>query len=238
MHWWCRQYPVTDASQEAKVTEATGVQAYQYFRDICSWRLLNRDAPLMLGGPGVIVQIDESLFRHKPKVELLYMIPIIICCNQIYFIFQNHRGRPPRSQIWVFGMVDVSHTPALGYMQIVPQRDARTLLPIIQQHIRPGTIVRSDEWRAYNRVQQLNPVAQHQTVNHSITFVDPVTGVHTQNAESYWNRVKTKFTRMKGVHELMLSSYLDEFMWWERHGKTASAALQSLCRDNALRYPV
>ena len=35
MHWWCRQYPVTDASQEAKVTEATGVQAYQYFRDIC-----------------------------------------------------------------------------------------------------------------------------------------------------------------------------------------------------------
>jgi len=191
----------------------------------------------MLGGPGVIVQIDESLFRHKPKVELLHMIPIIICCNQIYLIFQNHLGRPPRSQVWVFGMVDVSHTPALGYMQIVPQRDARTLLPIIQQHIRPGTIVQSDEWRAYNRVQQLNPVA-HQTVNHSITFVDPVTGVHTQNAESYWNRVKTKFKRMKGVHELMLSSYLDEFMWRERHGKTASAALQSLCRDIALRYPV
>jgi len=79
---------------------------------------------------------------------------------------------------------------------------------------------------------------EQQTVNHSITFVDPVTGVHTQNAESYWNRVKTKFKRMKGVHELMLSSYLDEFMWRERHGKTASAALQSLCRDIALRYPV
>ena len=140
---------------------------------------------MMLGGPGVIVQIDESLFRYKPKVELLYMIPIIICCNQIYFIFQN-RG-PPRSQIWVFGMVDVSHIPALGYMQTIPQWDARTLLPIIQQHVRPGTIVWSDEWQAYNRVQQLNPVAQHQTVNHSITFVDPVTGVHTQNAESFWN---------------------------------------------------
>ena len=152
-------------------------------------------------------------------------------------IFQNHRGRPSRSQIWVFGMVDVSHTPALGYMQIVPQRDARTLLPIIRQHVRPGTIVRSDEWWAYNRVQQLNPVA-HQTVNHSITFVDPVTGVHTQNAKSYWNQVKTKFKCMKGVHELMLSSYLDEFMWRERHGKTASAELQSLCRDIALRYSV
>jgi len=49
-------------------------------------------------------------------------------------------------------------------------------------------------------------------MNYSITFVDPVTGVYTQNAESYWNRVKTKIKRMKGVHELLLSSYLEEFM--------------------------
>ena len=66
MHWWVRQYPVTDAAQEAEVTEKNPVQAY--FRDVCSWRLLNHDSVLMLGGPGVIVQIDESLFQHKPKV--------------------------------------------------------------------------------------------------------------------------------------------------------------------------
>ena len=33
------------------------------------------------------------------------------------------------------------------------------------------------------------------------------------DTESYWNWVKTKFKRMKGVHENMLPSYLDEFMW-------------------------
>ena len=82
------------------------------------------------------------------------------------------------------------------------------------------------------------PVGQHQVVNHSLHFVDPASGVHTQHAESYWNRVKTKFKRMKGVHEFMLPSYLDEFMWRERHGSTASTALASLCRDIALRYPV
>ena len=69
MYWWVQQYPVGDAAQESHVQEKGAIQAYQYFRDICSWQLLNRDTPLMLGGTGVIVQIDVSLFRHKPKVR-------------------------------------------------------------------------------------------------------------------------------------------------------------------------
>ena len=123
-------------------------------------------------------------------------------------------------------------TPALGIMEMVPRRDAATLLPIIQRHVRPGTIIWSDEWAAYRRVQQLPSVSTH---NHSL---DPVTGVHTQHVESYWNRVKTKFKRMKGVHDTMLSSYLDEYMWRERHGQTGSTAMNSLFRDIARRYPV
>ena len=44
MYWWAHEYPVTDAALEA---EKTAIQAYQYCWDICSWRLLNRDAKLM-----------------------------------------------------------------------------------------------------------------------------------------------------------------------------------------------
>ena len=135
-------------------------------------------------------------------------------------------------------MVDVSHTPALGYMEVVPRCDAATLLPIIQQQLHPGSLVHSDEWAAYNQVQHLPNVSQHSTVNHSISFTNSINGTHTQNIESYWNHVKTKFKRMKGVHEDMLMSYLDEFMWRERHGKTYNVAMQNLCRDIALRYPV
>ena len=94
--------------------------------------------------------------------------------------------------MWVFGIVDVTQQPALGYMEIVPRRDAATLLPIVAQHVLPGTIVHSDEWRAYNRINTLPLVAAHRTVNHSLNFVDPGTGVHTQHIESYWNQVKTK----------------------------------------------
>ena len=56
-----------DAAEEARTT---AIQAYQYIQDICSWRLTNVDAPLLLGGQGVVVQTDESLFRHKPKVNM------------------------------------------------------------------------------------------------------------------------------------------------------------------------
>ena len=65
---------------------------------------------------------------------------------------QYHRGRATQNEIWVFGMVDTSHTPALGYMEIVPDRTAATLLPIIQAHLQPGTTVHSDQWAAYQQV--------------------------------------------------------------------------------------
>ena len=65
LYWWCRQYPVADAAEEVNVSWVSAIQAFQYIRDICSWRLTSVDAPLMLGGDGVVVQIDESLLRHK-----------------------------------------------------------------------------------------------------------------------------------------------------------------------------
>ena len=66
-------------------------------------------------------------------------------------------------------------------------------------------------------------------MNHSIEFVNPTTGVHTRNVESYWNRQKTKLKRMKGVVFDEISSYLDEFMWRERWGKTSRASFDNIC---------
>ena len=139
--------------------------------------------------------------------------------------------------MWVFGTCDTSQTPALGVNQCVLSRTAATLMPILQRHLRSGTIVHSDQWEAYNHVQQLPSVTSHSTVNHSLYFIDPGTGIHTQNVESYWNLVKGKFKLMKGVHGEMMSSYLDEFMWRERHGTTASTVVTNLCSDICLRYP-
>ena len=75
-------------------------------------------------------------------------------------------------------------------MVVVPLRDNITLLPIIRAHMAPGRTIHSDQWRAYNSVNTLSAVTAHGVVNHSIHFVDPATGVHTQAVECYWNGVK------------------------------------------------
>ena len=57
------------AAREADTSENTACQVYQWLREVCSTKLLQ--LPIILGGPGIIVQVDESQFRHKPKVYLV-----------------------------------------------------------------------------------------------------------------------------------------------------------------------
>ena len=61
IYWWAKQYPVTE------VDRRSAINIYQWLRDVCTTRLVT-DPPIVLGGQGVIVQVDESLFHHKPKV--------------------------------------------------------------------------------------------------------------------------------------------------------------------------
>ena len=110
-------------------------------------------------------------------------------------IFKHHRGRPPHNQIWVFGMVDASHVPGLGYVEVVLSRDANTLLPIIRAHTAPGTTIHSDQWRAYNTVCLPPAVTAHKVVNHSPNYIDNSNwGPHIDSRKL----IKTKLKRMKG----------------------------------------
>ena len=83
-----------------------------------------------------------------------------------------------------------------GFSVPVANRDAATLLPIIQQWIRPGSIVWSDIWPAYNNLPALAYV--HDTVNHRLHFIDPHIGVTTNHVEAMWCRAKSKLKAMMG----------------------------------------
>ena len=80
----------------------------------------------------------------------------------------------------------------------------------------------------------------HQTVNHSVNFVDPVTGVHSQHAESNWSVAKDKFKKMKGnTNPNFLQEYLKEFIWRRWHGEPhANGCFGRLMQDIAEQYPL
>ena len=210
MYMWSEKMSVTQAKRQANISKPTTVDVFNFFREVCKKHF--QQNPVRLGGSQVVVEIDESCFSHKPK---------------------HHQGRAPQKPVWVFGLTDTSVKPSVSYFEVVERRNAETLLPIILKVVETGSIIHSDEWRAYRNIQNIG--FTHRTVNHSVNFVDPTTGVHTQTIESTWNRHKSLIKTMRGCHRAFLPSYLNQFMWFERFSNNA---FESLCQQIANQFPV
>ena len=69
LYLWDVDTPNKTTAQALGISERVTVDAYNFIHDVCSWKLLQ--TPIKLGGPGKIIQINESLFKHKPKVSLI-----------------------------------------------------------------------------------------------------------------------------------------------------------------------
>ena len=157
---------------------------------IADWRLLLHtrisdwlcNNPFPLGGPGVIVELDEAKFGKR----------------------KYNKGSYREGQ-WVLGAVDRN----TGQCFLLPcpgnKRDAPTLLPLIQRWILPGSVVYTDEWAAYSGLTA--SCYTHHSVNHSIQFVDPTTGVHTNTQEGLWAHVKRSVVGSTDL-ELLLIDFM------------------------------
>lgn len=121
MYEWSWRTQICVTAAKLDITEQTASRYYSDFRNICSWKLVQQ--LLVLGGPGHVVEIDESMFS-RAKYDV------------------GHALHVPRQ--WIFGIYDPQTKQ--GILRTVDQREAATLLPIIQQVVLPGTMIYSDEW--------------------------------------------------------------------------------------------
>ena len=78
MHSWATGRAVGEATADVNIGKKMGINIFQWCRDICSWTLIN-GPPILLGGPGAIVQIDESIFTHQGKVASYMCLDIKAC---------------------------------------------------------------------------------------------------------------------------------------------------------------
>ena len=78
--------------------------------------------------------------------------------------------------------------------------------------MRSGSKIHSDEAKVYKVLgRHLN--YEHSWVTHKYYFVDPTTGTHTQNVESYNNKIKKKCKDRNGINEDKRKDFLDEFIF-------------------------
>ena len=103
---------------------------------------------------------------------------------------------------------------------MVARGDRNTLLPIPEKCLLPGSKVITDDWGANENLEQHLPnhVARHRVVVHADNFVDPVTGVHTQGAESAWANLKAPIKARRGISRDDVQTYFDDRMWRQWRG--------------------
>ena len=91
---------------------------------------------------------------------------------------------------------------------------------------RPGSVIYSDEWRAYSSLPALGYM--HLTVNHSQNFVDPNTGANTQMVERMWGGCKSIMRQQKTMHSRLFDTYLQEYMWRRQFAKVGDDTFENI----------
>lgn len=175
---------IKESSMYGEITSTeTVVDWYTYCMELCCQVVAQQSTKI--GGPGYTVEIDEAKFGKR----------------------KYNRGRLVDG-VWVFG--GVCRETKECFLVPVAKRDRDTLIPLILKHILPGTTIISDCWKSYEILSEMD--FTHLTVNHSLNFVDPDTGAHTQNIESTWWQIKRGLPDTHTRH-YRLYLYLGEFLW-------------------------
>ena len=133
--WACR-LSITQTSKVLRIYRGTVSQYFKYFCEVCMAEVILLSQHIQLGGPGCLVEMDESKFGKR----------------------KYHRGRRVEGN-WVWGAIKRVYNPETGryeagecVMVVVPDRTAETLTKLIKRFIKPGSLIISDMWKAYQKI--------------------------------------------------------------------------------------
>lgn len=176
-----------------------GISAKQLERELgvtykCAWRMFHQIRKIMTA--------DNKLLVGEVEVDEMYVHPD----PQKRSTAKSHN-----SQV-VFGMVERGGRAKVKH---VKSSGVRVLTPTIKDNVKPGTLVYSDEWKAYKKLDLHG--YPHASINHSKSrYVDG--NVHTQNVENLWSNMKRG---IKGVYRHVdpryLQAYIDEYAFRYSH---------------------
>lgn len=186
-YYWSIKTPSIIIMYELGISEHTVTDWKNFCREICVQICVKN--PDILGGEGRVVEIEESKLS-KAK----------------YSYNRQVKGK------WVFGGVE--RESGKCFVHVVENRDRDTLLAIVKKYVRPGTTIISKCWKAYDCLAHEG--FNHLTVDHSISFVDPETGAHTNTMKSIWSSIKRYLSQYRNIGN-SFDGYLAEYVWRRRY---------------------
>ena len=116
-------------------------------------------------------------------------------------------------------------TPVFGILcrggkvwaKVVPDVEAKTLLPLIDRRVERGSVVCSDTWTSYTGVAARGYV--HRLVKHSKGEYSDGRGNHINGLEGFWGYLKRRLASKGGIRKERLPLYLAEYVWRYNHRK-------------------
>jgi transposase len=100
------------------------------------------------------------------------------------------------------------------WAEVVPNVEAKTLLPLLRQRVRAGSVVCSDTFSSYTGVAAKGYI--HRLVDHSQAFSDRQ-GNHVNGLEGFWGYLKRRLAAKGGIRRERLPLYLAEYVWRYNH---------------------
>ena len=191
LRWFVLGQSAEVIAQEARLERKRVLRALIVVR-----QAMVRDVPHVFSG---VVEVDETYLGGS-------------WCNRRLAkrVQGTKRGRGTTKQA-VFGILCRG---GLVWAQVVPNVEAKTLLPLLYQRVQRGSMVCSDTFTSYTGVAAGGYV--HRLVDHSQAFSDRQ-GSHVNGLEGFWGYLKRRLAAKGGVRRERLPLYLAEYVWRYNH---------------------
>ena len=179
-----------------------GVSAKELERQLgvtykCAWRLAHK--------------IREVMSLVDANVGLANTVEV----DETYVGGKRYRGRRSGKKTILVGMLERGGSVKT---KVVSDTKARTLKPLIISHVKPGSMINTDELPSYTGLDKMGRMSYgHGVVCHRAgQYVDGE--VHTNSLEGFWSQLKRS---IRGTHVWVsgkhLQKYADEFSF--RHNR-------------------
>lgn len=156
-----------------------------------------------------------TLFYHKLRIiikEALaqesFAVRGEIEVDESYFggVRKGKRGRGAAGKVPVFGLLKRG-----GKVHTVMVQDttSKTLIPLIEERVRPDSIVYSDSYRSYDILDVSD--FKHYRINHSKLFAHKTN--HINGIENFWNQAKRHLRKYNGIPKPHFELFLKECEW-------------------------